>query len=46
MGAIAPFLAGRLYDSGYGYQRVFYTIAVWCAAGAGIMFSIKPPFYS
>jgi MFS family permease len=44
MGAIAPFVAGRLYDSGYGYRGVFYTIAVWCAAGAVVMFLIKPPF--
>lgn len=44
MGAIAPFIAGRLYDRGYGYQGVFYTIAVWRAAGAVIMFSIKPPY--
>lgn len=44
MGAIAPFIAGRLYDNGYGYQGVFYTIAVWCAAGTVIMFMIKPPF--
>lgn len=44
MGAIAPFIAGRLYDHGYGYQGVFYTVAVWCAAGTVIMFLIKPPF--
>ncbi|MBN2242731.1 MAG: MFS transporter [Acidobacteria bacterium] len=44
MGAIAPFVAGRLYDGGYGYQGVFYTIAAWCAAGAVVMFLIKPPF--
>jgi len=44
MGAIAPFVAGRLYDSGYGYEGVFYTIAAWCAAGTVIMFLIKPPF--
>ncbi len=44
MGAIGPFVAGRLYDNGYGYQGVFYTIAVWCVAGTVIMFLIKPPF--
>jgi OFA family oxalate/formate antiporter-like MFS transporter len=43
MGAIAPFIAGRVYDKGYGYQGVFYTIAAWCAAGTVIMFLIKPP---
>jgi len=44
MGAIGPFVAGRLYDNGYGYRGVFYTIAIWCVAGAIIMFLIKPPF--
>jgi MFS family permease len=44
IGAVASFLAGRLYDSGYGYQGIFYTGAIWCIAGAVIMFMIKPPF--
>jgi MFS family permease len=43
MGSITPTLAGWLYDNGYGYQGVFYTIAVWCAAGALILFFMKPP---
>jgi len=34
LGAIAPYVAGRLYDSGYGYQGVFYSLALWCGAGA------------
>jgi hypothetical protein len=43
LGAIAPYVAGRLYDSGYGYQRVFYTLAVWCGVGAIVLFVMKIP---
>ena len=43
MGSITPTLAGWLYDSGYGYQGVFYAIAVWCAFGACILFFMRPP---
>lgn len=42
-GAIVPFVAGRLYDRGYGYQGVFYTLAVWCAVGAVVLFVMKIP---
>jgi MFS family permease len=43
MGAIAPYAAGRLYDSGYGYQGVFYALALWCGAGAIVLFILKIP---
>jgi MFS family permease len=43
MGAIAPYVAGRLYDSGYGYQGVFYVLALWCGAGAIVLFIMKIP---
>ena len=43
MGAIAPYVAGRLYDSGYGYQGVFYSLALWCGAGAAVLFAMKIP---
>lgn len=42
-GAIAPYVAGRLYDSGYGYQGVFYALALWCGVGAIILFIMKIP---
>jgi MFS family permease len=42
-GAIAPSLAGWLYDRGYGYHGVFYTIGTWCIIGSAIIFTIKPP---
>jgi MFS family permease len=41
--SIAPSLAGWLYDQGYGYQGVFYALAVWCILGALVLFSVKPP---
>jgi MFS family permease len=44
VGAIAPSLAGLLYDKGYGYFGVFATIGVWCVVGSVILFLIKPPF--
>jgi MFS family permease len=44
MGAIAPYIAGRLYDGGYGYQGVFYALALWCGAGAIVLFVMKMPF--
>ncbi len=42
-GAIIPYVAGRLYDSGYGYQGVFYALALWCIAGAIILYFLKIP---
>ncbi|HSW38999.1 MAG TPA: MFS transporter [Acidobacteriota bacterium] len=44
IGAIAPAVAGRLYDAGYGYTAVFHTIMVWCLLGAVLLFFLKPPF--
>ncbi len=43
MGAIVPYIAGRLYDSGYGYQGVFYALSVWCILGAIVLFILKIP---
>lgn len=43
IGAIAPYVAGRLYDSGYGYQGVFYALASWCGLGAIVLFVMKIP---
>jgi MFS family permease len=43
MGAITPSLAGWLYDSGYGYQGVFYAVALWCVLGAIILFTMRAP---
>jgi MFS family permease len=43
MGAIAPYVAGQLYDNGYGYQGAFYALALWCGIGAIILFIIRIP---
>jgi MFS family permease len=43
LGSVAPSLAGWLYDKGYGYQGVFYTVAVWCLLGSAVLFFMAPP---
>lgn len=42
-GAVIPYVAGRLYDSGHGYQGVFYALALWCIVGAIILYLLKIP---
>jgi hypothetical protein len=32
-----------LYDSGHGYQGVFYVLALWCAVGAIVLAALKIP---
>jgi MFS family permease len=39
----APYIAGRLYDLGYGYQGSFMTFSIWCLAGAVVLFALRPP---
>ncbi|HSC08635.1 MAG TPA: MFS transporter [Steroidobacteraceae bacterium] len=39
----APYVAGRLYDIGYGYRGSFLTFSVWCLAGAIVLFALRPP---
>ena len=39
----APYIAGRLYDSGHGYQGSFMTFSIWCLAGAIVLFAVRPP---
>jgi len=41
--SVTPSIAGWLYDSGRGYQGMFYTLAVWCLVGAVVLFALKPP---
>lgn len=43
MGSLTPSVAGWLYDSGRGYQSVFYTVAMWCVIGAVILFIMRVP---
>jgi MFS family permease len=44
LGAVAPAVAGRLYDLGYGYTAIFYALMVWCLLGAVTLFFMKIPF--
>jgi MFS family permease len=41
--AIAPVLAGRMYDSGAGYALAFYAVAVWCIGGAVLLALLRRP---
>ncbi|MEJ2246850.1 MAG: MFS transporter [Acidobacteriota bacterium] len=41
--AITPPIAGWLHDNGYGYQGVFYVLAILCVVGTIILLIIKPP---
>jgi MFS family permease len=41
--SLVPIIAGRMYDSGLGYSRAFYTIAVWCIAGGAMLALMKRP---
>jgi len=41
--AIAPKVAGRLFDQGIGYGVNFYFLAAWCFAGAAVLFFMRRP---
>jgi MFS family permease len=43
LSAIAPKVAGRLYDQGVGYGGTFYFLAAWCLVGAGVLWFLRPP---
>jgi MFS family permease len=43
LSAIAPKVAGRLFDQGVGYGVNFYFLASWCFAGAAVVFFIRRP---
>ena len=43
LSAIAPKVAGRLYDHGVGYGGTFYFLAGWCFMGAVVLFLLRPP---
>jgi MFS family permease len=43
LSAIAPKVAGRLFDQGVGYSATFYFLAAWCFAGAVVLFFAKRP---
>ncbi|HZF25727.1 MAG TPA: MFS transporter [Steroidobacteraceae bacterium] len=41
--AFVPYIAGRLYDNGYGYSGSFLTFSAWCLVGAIVLFAVPPP---
>jgi MFS family permease len=43
LSAIAPKVAGRLFDQGVGYAVNFYFLAAWCAVGAVVLFFMRRP---
>jgi MFS family permease len=43
LSAIAPKVAGHLFDQGIGYAITFYVLAAWCFAGALALFFARRP---
>jgi hypothetical protein len=43
LSAIAPKVAGRLFDQGVGYGVNFYFLAAWCFAGAAVLLFMRRP---
>ncbi len=43
LSAIAPKVAGRLFDEGVGYGVNFYFLASWCCVGAVVLFFMRRP---
>jgi MFS family permease len=43
LSAIAPKVAGRLFDQGVGYGVTFYFLAAWCFGGAVALIFVKRP---
>jgi MFS family permease len=43
LSAIAPKVAGRLFDQGVGYGVNFYFLASWCFLGAVVLFFMRRP---
>ena len=39
LSAIAPYVAGFLFDRGYGYDGICYFLAGWCFVGALVLFA-------
>jgi MFS family permease len=43
LSVLAPYVAGRMYDLGHGYQGSFLTFSIWCLIGAVVLFMVRPP---
>ena len=46
LSAVAPYVAGFLFDHGYGYAGTCYFLAGWCFLGAVVLFVIRKPVHS
>ena len=46
LSALAPYIAGFLFDHGYGYGGTCYFLAGWCFLGALVLFLIRKPSMS
>jgi len=46
LSALAPYVAGFLFDHGYGYGGTCYFLAGWCFLGALVLFLIRKPSMS
>jgi MFS family permease len=43
LSAVAPYIAGFMFDHGYGYGGTCYFLAGWCFVGALVLFMIRRP---
>ena len=43
LSALAPYIAGFMFDHGYGYGGTCYFLAGWCFVGALVLFLIRKP---
>jgi MFS family permease len=43
LSALAPYIAGFLFDHGYGYAGTCFFLAGWCFLGALVLFVIRRP---
>ncbi len=43
LSALAPYIAGFMFDLGYGYGGTCYFLAGWCFVGALVLFLIRRP---
>jgi MFS family permease len=46
LSALAPYIAGFLFDHGYGYAGTCFFLAGWCFLGALVLFVIRKPVLS
>jgi len=45
LSALAPYIAGFMFDLGYGYGGTCFFLAAWCFVGALVLFLIRKPIH-